>query len=140
MYIRLKRFMGSAVDTLGELYINDKFACFTLEDEHRDVKVKGETRIPAGIYQTKLTYSPKYKKDMLEIMNVPNFTGIRIHTGNDKDDTEGCILVGDAVAYNPMGKSVIVAGFSSPAYNRIYPEIVSALETGDVFITIQDES
>lgn len=91
---------------IGDLYIDGKWFCNTLEDVDRGLddlmpledikkmKVKGETAIPTGIYQVLLTYSPKYKKIMPLINNVKGYSGIRIHSGNTAKDTEGCLLVG----------------------------------------------
>jgi len=96
MELTLNRiFLGSSA-TIGELLINDKHLCDTLEDIVRPEgeKVYGKTAIPEGTYEVKLTHSPRFKKILPEILNVPNFSGIRIHTGNSSKDTEGCILVG----------------------------------------------
>lgn len=96
MELTLNRiFLGSSA-TIGELLINDKHLCDTLEDRVRPEgeKVYGKTAIPEGMYEVKLTHSPRFKKILPEILNVPNFSGIRIHTGNSSKDTEGCILVG----------------------------------------------
>lgn len=96
MELTLNRiFLGSSA-TIGELLINDKHLCDTLEDRVRPEgeKVYGKTAIPEGAYEVKLTHSPRFKKILPEILNVPNFSGIRIHTGNSSKDTEGCILVG----------------------------------------------
>lgn len=96
MELTLNRiFLGSSA-TIGELLINDKYLCDTLEDRVRPEgeKVYGKTAIPEGTYEVKLTHSPRFKKTLPEILNVPNFSGIRIHTGNSSKDTEGCILVG----------------------------------------------
>jgi hypothetical protein len=76
--------------------------CFVLEDEIREVegvpvsqwKVKGASAIPAGKYRVVLTMSNRFKKVLPELLEVPGFSGVRIHAGNDKDDTEGCLLVG----------------------------------------------
>lgn len=96
MELTLNRiFLGSSA-TIGELLINDKHLCDILEDRVRPEgeKVYGKTAIPEGTYEVKLTHSPRFKKILPEILNVPNFSGIRIHTGNSSKDTEGCIIVG----------------------------------------------
>ena len=137
MELKLLRFDSGTNDTLGLFFIDGKFAGFTLEDEHREIKVKSETRIPAGTYDIKYTYSPKYRKFMLEIMNVPDFTGIRIHPGNTEADTAGCLLVGNVCRHNPFGDSRIEE--SRLAYDRIASLIISALgRKENVNITIKD--
>ena len=84
-----------------------KFLAYTLEDEHRDVKVKGETRIPTGKYNITLRtegghhqrYEEKYgkmHKGMLWVRDVPGFEWILIHTGNTDEHTAGCLLVGNS--------------------------------------------
>lgn len=96
MQLKLNRIFKTNTFTIGELYINEKYVMDTLEDRVRPEgeKVYGKTAIPEGTYEVKLTHSPRFKKILPEILNVPNFSGIRIHTGNSSKDTEGCILVG----------------------------------------------
>lgn len=111
MELKLNRiFLGSSA-TIGELYIDKKYIADTLEDRVRPEgeKVYGKTAIPEGTYEVKLTYSPRFKKILPEILNVPNFSGIRIHTGNSSKDTEGCILVGtwDGEKEDRVGSSKI---------------------------------
>ena len=88
--------------TLGTLSVNGKLLCWTLEDTVREVdgqpvskwKVLGATAIPRGKYAVIITYSNRFKRDMPLLVDVPGFSGIRIHPGNTSEDTEGCILVG----------------------------------------------
>lgn len=97
MELKLNRiFLGSSA-TIGELLVNDKHLCDTLEDRVRPEgeKVYGKTAIPEGTYEVKLTHSPRFKKILPEILNVPNFSGIRIHSLNKAEESEGCIGVGE---------------------------------------------
>lgn len=106
MRLTLKRIANRKDYCIGKLYINGKYFCDTLEDVDRglddsmteddikQIKIKGQTAIPVGIYTVLLTYSPKYKKVMPLINNVKGYSGIRIHSGNSSKDTEGCLLVG----------------------------------------------
>jgi hypothetical protein len=94
--------------TIGELTIDGQHFCWTLEDFDRDLnqdgdlndtgetKVYGETCIPKGTYAIKLTMSPHFKRITPELQNVPGFQSIRMHGGNTKVDTLGCLLI----AYN----------------------------------------
>ena len=56
--------------------------------------------IPAGTYPVSLTWSPKFKKLMPLIENVPDREGIRIHMGTKPEHSEGCILTNAAAMYN----------------------------------------
>lgn len=93
--VEVKRmFMGSEY-TIGKLYIDGAYFCDTLEDTVRTgEKVYGKTAIPAGTYKVKMTWSPRFKRYLPELLNVPNFSGVRIHSGNTATDTEGCLLLG----------------------------------------------
>lgn len=62
------------------------------EDALRPFKIKHETAIPDGFYELEVTWSPKFKKDMVLIKNVDGFSGIRFHYGIDQNWTSGCIL------------------------------------------------
>lgn len=86
---------------IGDLFLNDndkyknEFFCYTLEDEKRadGLKVYGETAIPNGIYNVKLTMSNRFKRIMPLLLDVKGFSGVRIHGGNTSKDTHGCPLV-----------------------------------------------
>ena len=95
MIVYVKRTFKGPEYTIGKLYIGNDYFCDTLEDTVRDgVKIAGKTAIPAGEYKVKKTYSPRFKTQLPEILNVPGFTGVRIHSGNTAKDTEGCLLLG----------------------------------------------
>jgi hypothetical protein len=98
MRLKLERKYLKPNYTIGDLYINNMFFCNTLEDTYRDLskdkKVYGKTCIPYGTYRIVMSYSNRFQRIMPELLNVPHFSGIRIHSGNTSEDTEGCILVG----------------------------------------------
>ena len=97
----IRTYFGNSF-TLGSIYIDTKWVCYTLEDKVREEvgkpveewKIFGCTAIPKGTYEVEITFSNHFQKELPELMNVPGFVGVRIHTGNDSQDTEGCILVG----------------------------------------------
>ena len=95
MKLFLQRIAQTPEYTIGRLEINGKFFCHTLEDAVRKEKIAGKTAIPAGTYQVIVNRSPKFKRDLPLLLDVPNFEGIRIHRGNTAKDTSGCILVGE---------------------------------------------
>ena len=92
--------------TIGNLYVNGVFFCNVLEDKIVDInkngtfdcgefKISGHTAIPYGKYDVKVTYSPKFKKELPLLLNVPHFEGIRIHEGNTPEESSGCLLLGE---------------------------------------------
>ena len=105
MKIKVVREFFSDSETLGTMYINDKFFCYTLEDFDRKLKQSHElefiqsnkiakrTAMPSGNYRVVLSVSNRFKRLMPEVLNVKGFAGIRIHGGNTHENTEGCILV-----------------------------------------------
>jgi hypothetical protein len=105
MKITIKRLHKSENSTIGELYIDSKFECYTLEDVEREVKIKGETAIPKGTYIVGISLSNRFKKLLPILIDVPNFEGVRIHSGNNNHDTEGCILVGSSRGVDWIGNS-----------------------------------
>jgi hypothetical protein len=105
MVITVKRLYKTENSTIGELLIDGVFECFTLEDKERPVKIKGETAIPKGTYKVIINQSNRFKRLLPLLIDVPNFEGVRIHSGNSNHDTEGCILVGQTRNKNYIGQS-----------------------------------
>ena len=94
MDLKVLRKELTARSTIGELHVDGKFECFTLEDAVRPVKIKGVTAIPSGVYEVVVNFSQRFRRPLPLLLNVPNFDGVRIHAGNTDADTEGCLLVG----------------------------------------------
>jgi hypothetical protein len=105
MKLTLTRAHGTKLYTAGTLSIDGKFFCDTIEDEERTTKVAGKTAIPLGTYKVIINQSIRFKRMMPLLLNVPNYAGIRIHSGNTSEDTEGCILVGMKSTYGFITKS-----------------------------------
>ena len=131
MNIELRRKVFTSNSTIGELFLNGKLECFSLEDRVRPpgVKVPGQTAIPEGTYEVVITLSNRFKRNLPLLLNVPDFEGIRIHTGNTAFDTEGCILLGATKQADMILNSRI-------AFNSFFAKIQTALKTETVFITI----
>lgn len=93
--------------TIGQLYAGGRLICNTVEDADRGLnmymketeiknkKVYAETAIPAGTYKLAVSVSPKFKRKLIEVLNVPGYSGIRIHKGNTAKDSAGCIIPGE---------------------------------------------
>lgn len=126
---------NSAIDHTNSVFlVNGIFECYGLEDEFRNHKLYGETRIDDGIYEVGFRdiggfhsrytrkFGSNWHKGMLEIKDVPNFKYVLIHIGNSDEDTNACYLVGDA---NARGENWISQ--STQAYKRLYPKVRNAL-------------
>lgn len=87
---------NNGIQTIGEMTFsgdNKIISLFTLELAWKD-NARGISCIPIGVYEVKLTFSNKYQKWMWQIMEVPDRSGVRVHSGNFYFDIEGCILLG----------------------------------------------
>jgi len=130
MKLNLKRLHKTDNSTIGELSIDGKFECYTLEDVERDVKVFGKTAIPKGTYEVIMTMSNRFKKMMPLLLNVNGYAGVRIHSGNNATQTEGCILLGTT-------RSVDFIGGSHDAIAKFYPKLEASLKIGKAYLTIE---
>jgi len=125
-----RRFLGESY-TIGDLFIDDAFYGNTLEDKVRDgnmdgdltdpgeEKIYGQTAIPYGKYKVILSFSNRFKRILPLLLDVPHFTGIRIHPGNTAEDTHGCILVG---LNSEKGKVLS----SQETFNRVMARLLEA--------------
>jgi hypothetical protein len=129
--LELNRKWKNNICTIGELFINGKFFCYTLEDRERMEKVYGETAIPKGKYKVIISYSPRFKQLMPLLLNVPNFKGIRIHWGNYATHTEGCILVGSA-----RSEDNLAIWNSKSTYKKLFDLLIKENKTKQVVINI----
>ncbi len=132
--------------TIGGLYVDGKWFSDTLEDKDRGLrdtmlpeeirskKVYGETAIPTGRYDVRMTYSVrfasrawdrKYNGRVPEVVDVKGFAGIRIHPGNSDKDTLGCILVGRNTIKGRITQS------TDYYYRLLDNYIVPAIERGE---------
>lgn len=140
MDIRSKRASHTNESTLAVLWVNEKPFGFVIEDEPREVKVKGETRIKAlryklGIKKELTPLTMRYRKRFswfkhhIELVNVPDFTNVYVHVGNDEGDTDACQVIGcnahiDAKAEFRNSESVKL-------YKKFYELVYPILERGD---------
>lgn len=135
MKLLLKRKFKGEKYTIGDLYIDGEFFCNTLEDKVREFpatcpntpkwlncecpeKVYGKTAIPAGIYRVTMEYSPRFKRKLPLLHNVPHFLGILIHPGNRHEQSEGCLLTG----FNRVKGQVLDSRVTSDKLNAILSE------------------
>jgi len=132
----------------GNLYVNKKWFCHTIEDKVRaapgkwkkELKVYAKTAIPYGRYPVLVTWSERFKRQLTGIFNVPDFSGIRIHNGVNEKSSAGCVivsyinddgpngiknaLINDPKAMNDLCKLVQKAQLTE----KIYIEIVTKKE------------
>lgn len=107
MKIEIKRIAKKDTYTIGKLYIDNVYFCDTLEDRDRGltqdtplntikkIKIPSQTAIPSGTYKVIVNRSPKFKRNLPRLLDVPGFDGILIHRGNTDKDTSGCIIIGE---------------------------------------------
>jgi hypothetical protein len=129
MKLELKRKIFTDDSTIGELFIDGIFVCYTLEDKVRDKKIYGVTAIPYGEYEVVITFSNRFKQYMPLLLKVPGFEGIRIHSGNKSADTEGCILVGSSKSLNFVGNSRVT-------YRSLFAKMKIASKKEKIFINV----
>lgn len=131
MELLLKRDTFSNVSTIGKLYVDGVFFNDTLEDKVREEKIPKVTAIPVGRYEVVLSFSNHFKQLMPELLNVPNYVGVRIHFGNWAVDSDGCVLCGT----RSTTKDFI--GNSRVAYAKLLSKLKAVAKKEKIFITIE---
>lgn len=145
-HLKLLRVDQSEHTTLGHLYINGVFACYTLEDALRKEKIAGRSAIPAGEYSLRLNtwggknekYAkrfPQMHEGMLEIVGIPGFSFVYLHLGNTHRDTEGCPLTG---FYWRREKGDFILSESALVYARVYPQLLDMVLSGLVPLIVEN--
>lgn len=135
MKLELKRRWLTDIATVGELYVDGQLECFVLEDRYRpppEPKVFGATAIPCGTYDIVLTRSPRFRRILPLVVDVPGFQGIRIHPGNGPGDTEGCLLPGRVRVENRVLESRL-------AFDVLFAKLEAAAQREAISITITVE-
>lgn len=142
LHFTLERRWRKTAYTIGRLYKNGEFLCNTVEDPDRGlhsnmaaaqiakIKVPDQTAIPTGSYKVQLSESPKFKRVLPEVLNVPGYFGIRIHKGATADHSSGCIIPGDNTATGRVT--------NSEKYEKLIVAAIAAAEAKkeDVWLTI----
>jgi hypothetical protein len=114
----VRRFEMGTNYTIGKMYIDGIYECYTLEREVFPHSRK--PAIPLGSYKLIIDDSTRFQRPMPHILDVPGYEGIRIHYGNTDKDTEGCILVGTTWA------GVDFIGNSRIAFNALFEKMKAA--------------
>ena len=141
MELYLKRTIKLPERTIGEFTVNNKLV-YTIEDTDRGLdssmdlafikrtKIKAKTAIPTGRYQIKSTYSPRFGRNTLQLIRVPGFDGIRVHSGNTELHTEGCLIIG----FGTDKKTRVTESVNAVKYVENY--LFKILDKENVYITI----
>lgn len=142
MDLTINRYSFGPRQCMGYLEVNGEYQCDTLEpkaiDWSKEKKRVGVTAIPEGRYRIKLTYSKTFKRTMPFLQDVPEFTGVMLHTGNvatkpdgTPGDSRGCILVGVTALEGVLEQSRL-------QFSKLYPLLEKAAKSGEeIWVTVQ---
>lgn len=127
--VTLTRYSDNGVQTIGTLTYKD-FKCDTLELAWKDNQ-KNISCIPKGLYTVKQSFSPKFMKNVYQVQNVFNRSGILLHKGNFFFDIQGCILLGSGFSdinkdgqMDVLNSTVIVSKFESIMQGKSFTLII----------------
>lgn len=140
MKLLLVRKVFNEHSTEGELFIDGKFFCYTIEDKvraapgewKRSCKVYAETAIPYGTYPVMVTWSNRFKRQLTGIFNVPDFEGIRFHNGTTDKSSAGCIIMSNTKTEHGLVNDRV-------PMNELCNRVELVQKTDKIFITILDK-
>ena len=75
--------------------------------------------IPCGTYPIAVTWSPKFKRMLPIVLNVPGRSGIRVHRGARPEHSRGCILVSAAMEQELTAKWLALQASNEPIELKI---------------------
>lgn len=113
---------------ISKCYVDGVYQCYIMEDDLDDIKEYGKTAIPRDTYDVIITMSNRFKKPLPLLLKVPNYEGVRIHSGNTALNTEGCLLPGLNLGY--LG-GVRAVTDSRTAFLMLFKKIETALNKGE---------
>ena len=123
--IQLQRTRRKGKAIVGKMTI--PFSHFPVAEDEQDATVatleNADYIIPAGTYHLVRTFSPKFKKQLPLLEDVPDREGIRIHRGSIPEHSKGCILV------DMQGAALL---------DIVFNRINTFYEDEEVFIQIED--
>lgn len=141
MNLKLIRKQFTEESTIGELYINDVFECFIIEDKDRglkkmmtpneiaSIKIHGKTAIPYGVYEVAITFSNRFQTYLPLLMGVTGYEGVRVHKGNRASESEGCLLPGTSKGNNVVNSSKV-------AFDKLFAKLKAVEKKEKIFIEI----
>lgn len=142
MDLLVKRINFTDDYTEGQLFVNGVYVCDTLEDKDRVLdssmsedeilhkKVYGRTAIPTGRYNVIIDWSNKFQKNLIHLLNVKGFDGIRIHSLNEASQSLGCIGVGKKTSDGWISES-------RKTYSIVHNMVEGALKNKEnVYVTV----
>lgn len=143
--IKVLRTKQGKHSTLSEIYVNNQFVCYGLENIPRPVKIRGETAIPAGNYPLNFNRDgamngryyddyPAMHRGMLEIVDISNFSYVYFHKGNSYKETAGCVLVGNQYVLEDGDYRLLASGV---AYKKFYLLVVELMLQGLVDVLVE---
>lgn len=108
MKLEVKRHWFTSQSTIGQMFVDGAYFCFTLEPvtlEHSSVKPRA---IACGTYPVNIRHSERFGRELPHVDNVPDFEAVEIHIGNYPRDTHGCTCVGQVRSEDFIGNSKVM--------------------------------